>query len=412
MPKCGNNGCNKVQSKLNKGDLCKSCLYKKNNPVVNVAKDIDQNNDDAVYDAENDRTIIDLFKDSMSKEKIFNDEIITLLKDQVEFLKNEITVKNTLIESILCELYKKSNYDDHDSQSVASKVNLSQSVSSIETISNQKVSNINVNNDIPSEIASECVDNNYHYTDNIIHPNKYQVLINDSNSSFDTEFRNAEVIKVYNPPATKLDNTNEKRPNVVINKFPENDNTSFSRPKVVPGNASYSNMTQHGRKVLLLSDSILSRIQMRKLNYDLKTTRAYRKYFPGAKPSEIAHYCLPILQKDKPEVVVIHVGSNSILNDEVQVIANEIFNLVNICITHGVNDIFVSGVTFRKNHITKVRELNNFIDSKQFTYGFKFINNDNIMVQDIGKDTIHLNYNGIMKIANNITDAINTLHTS
>ena len=44
-------------------------------------------------------------------------------------------------------------------------------------------------------------------------------------------------------------------------------------------------------------------------------------------------------------------------------------------------------------------------------YGFKFINNDNINEKDVGNDKLHLNYSGTVKIANNITNAINTLHT-
>ena len=53
----------------------------------------------------------------MCKEKKWNDEIQVILKDQVEFLKQEITVKNTLIARLLVELYDKcpsSNNIDQD----------------------------------------------------------------------------------------------------------------------------------------------------------------------------------------------------------------------------------------------------------------------------------------------------------
>ena len=45
----------------------------------------------------------------MLKEKKLNEDIQNLLKEQVEFLKQESTVKNSLIESILTELYNKNN---------------------------------------------------------------------------------------------------------------------------------------------------------------------------------------------------------------------------------------------------------------------------------------------------------------
>ena len=37
----------------------------------------------------NDRTIIDLTKENMMKEQIRNEEIITVLKEQIEYLKSQ-----------------------------------------------------------------------------------------------------------------------------------------------------------------------------------------------------------------------------------------------------------------------------------------------------------------------------------
>ena len=193
-------------------------------------------------------------------------------------------------------------------------------------------------------------------------------------------------------------------------QVPERDYIQLKQSKITPGNRSYSNMTSKGRKILILSDSILGRIQMNKFNNDLPTGRAYRKYFPGATPKEIAYYCLPILRNDKPDVVVLHIGTNSTFNDDSQSIANDIFNMVKTCHDHGVNEVFVSGIIFRNRHISKIRELNNLLELKKETYNFKFINNDNIFAKDLGKDNLHLNYTGNIKIANNIIDAINNLH--
>ena len=50
---------------------------------------------------------------------------------------------------------------------------------------------------------------------------------------------------------------------------------------------------------------------------------------------------------------------------------------------HGVNDVLVSGITFRGNFHTKVRELNNSIQSKESMYDFKFIDNTNILRSDM-----------------------------
>ena len=207
-------------------------------------------------------------------------------------------------------------------------------------------------------------------------------------------------------------NKDSGRPQNVINKHPENDVAQYIQPRIVPGNSTYAQMAGNRRKILILSDSTLGRMQMRWLNHDIQNGHAYRKYHPGATPKELAHYCLLTLEKDKPDVVVINAGTNSIPNDDIYDIGNEIFNLVKICRQHGVREIYVSGIVFRSQYASKVRELNNYIESKKLYYDFKFINNDNILSDDIGNDKLHLNYQGVVKIANNILDGINTLHIS
>ena len=163
---------------------------------------------------------------------------------------------------------------------------------------------------------------------------------------------------------------------------------------------------------------------MRLFNKELTVGKAYCKYFPGATPGEIAHYCLPTLQKDKADAVIINVGTNSLPNDETCDISNEIIDLLKICRNNGVKevlvssitfqwckDVLVSGITFRYHHQTKVSDLNNLLESKKHIYNFTFISNENILAKDIGKDNLHLNYAGTVKIATNIIDAINTLHS-
>ena len=409
MPKCTK--CNYTQSRLNKGALCKRCFQQKINPVnpVNEAS-IDKSCDD--------RSILDLIKGSMLQEKECNAEIKHILQEQITFLKQEIVTKNTLIERLLVELYERnpgSNKDSLNSDntlSTASGDNISDAVrlnSTLSETSNGNKSKLEGHNKLQNGYDDRNVPTSIKSP--IFHPNRYRVLIDDDDSNFETEFENADIKTVYKyKHPTRKSYCPEKRPEVVINQNPERDNLQF-KPKHIPGNSTYANMASQGRKILLLSDSILGRIQMRKFNADIKIGRAYRKYFPGATPTEMAHHVIPSLLNDKPDVVVIHVGTNSLYNDDVDTIANDIFNLINICRNHGVNDVLVSGVVFRNQYLKKVRDLNNFLEANTSTYDFKFISNENITGMDIGKDNLHLNYTGIRKIAINIENCINTLHT-
>ena len=106
----------------------------------------------------------------------------------------------------------------------------------------------------------------------------------------------------------------------------------------------------HVCKTLILSDSILGRIQMKNFNEKLNNGRAYRKYFPGATPKDIADYCVTTIRNHKPDSVVIHMGSNSLYNDDINEIAEDIFNVIQICRNYGVNEVFLSGITFRNRH--------------------------------------------------------------
>ena len=89
MPSCVK--CSYVQAKLNKGDLCKACYD------LNTA----QCSNDSDSNCLSDRSMVDMIKENMLQEKLWNDSIQSTLKDQVEFLKLELTWKNELINKLL-----------------------------------------------------------------------------------------------------------------------------------------------------------------------------------------------------------------------------------------------------------------------------------------------------------------------
>ena len=184
-------------------------------------------------------------------------------------------------------------------------------------------------------------------------------------------------------------------------------------PKLIPGNSSYSEIVKKGQKVLILGDSIPSRIEMREFNHCLKermNSHSIRKSFPGATPLELAHYCIPTLIKEMPDAVIIHVGINCIKSENPSEIQQDILKIVEICQSYGVTDVFVSAVTIMDSFMTEINSLNNLLISSQFIYNFRYICNANIGRFDLWRDRIHLNNGGIKKLANNFINAIR--HTS
>ena len=143
------------------------------------------------------------------------------------------------------------------------------------------------------------------------------------------------------------------------------------------------------------------------MNQYITNGYAYRKNFPGATPKDIAHYCLPTLIDDKPDTCIIHVGTNSLNIENPTEIVNDILNIVEICRSYGVNDIYVSGITYRENFQELVSGTNNLLRKKQLLNHFSFIENDNISAAHIWRDKLHLNENGTIVLANNFIQRVN-----
>ena len=107
MPKCSN--CNNVQAKLNKRKLCKKCHNNYNDQNKGIDLKEDQLDESINMQLPNDRSIIDLIKENMEQEKKWNVEVISMLRDQIDYLKNDIIHKNTLIEQLICNENKSNN---------------------------------------------------------------------------------------------------------------------------------------------------------------------------------------------------------------------------------------------------------------------------------------------------------------
>lgn len=125
MPKCDN--CSKAQSKLNQGNLCKSCFNQSND--IYIVKDAYRDNDtpnislnntanDSLDSTTNpdvfpnitaqERGVVNIIKEHMLREQQQQKEYIELLhnqinylKEDIAYLKNDIIHKNVIIESLV-----------------------------------------------------------------------------------------------------------------------------------------------------------------------------------------------------------------------------------------------------------------------------------------------------------------------
>ena len=116
-------------------------------------------------------------------------------------------MKNTLIENLLTELFEQNS----DENMQKGDTTVSESVSSSSVVNSTSSITDNLDSDptllkksiIQKENNEENISEPLSSSMNDIHQNRFQVLVNDSNSSFETQYMNANLIKKrHDPPKT------------------------------------------------------------------------------------------------------------------------------------------------------------------------------------------------------------------
>ena len=166
----------------------------------------------------------------------------------------------------------------------------------------------------------------------------------------------------------------------------------------VPGNRPYSSTTKFGKKICVVGDSHIRRIKRNLFNNSLYGGKAHLNCFSGTNIKRLEHFITPNLVEDRPDVVIIHVGSNDITHNtvdqiDVKDIANRILNIGKKCLSYGVKEVIISSI-FIKNQfkLTRIiREVNDLLRDECRRNNFQFISNDNITREVLWRDDLHLN---------------------
>ena len=204
----------------------------------------------------------------------------------------------------------------------------------------------------------------------------------------------------------------QRRPNVVVSKFPERvDNWK----KTVPGNSSFAEIVKHGKKVVLFSDSICNRFSEWKMNSKTNNCTIKKKSFPGATALDLAeHHVHPYLKRNSPDTALIHVGANDILQlgdkdggitgEVVDTICTNILTCGMVCKQYGINTVCISSILPGQSKKFKLSAIfiNNKLESMCREVGFDFLSNKNIIYEKPSKlydglfykDGLHLNDDG------------------
>ena len=174
-----------------------------------------------------------------------------------------------------------------------------------------------------------------------------------------------------------------------------------------------------GQNTLIVSDSTLSRIRKFEFSANVRG-RSMIKSLPGEKANVMHSFLRAKLGEYRRSCVVVHGGTNNMCNIEgrladqsAESIADELISMGDSCKEFGVTKIVFCGITVRRNGWeveTKRREINSLLRSRCIEKGYVFIENDNIVIDDIEnkpRDKVHLLESGSVKLANNILRVLN-----
>ena len=149
-------------------------------------------------------------------------------------------------------------------------------------------------------------------------------------------------------------------------------------------------------KVMLYGDSHLNRIKGKELKRCVPGCLPIVRSFSGATAKHLRHYVQPTIEEERPEFVLLHVGTNNITKRAHQKspmeLAAEIVGIADHCRQEGAKTVFISSVLTlqRPWQVRMVNQVNFYLKSLCEEKNHVFIDNDNIDSAKLWEDGIHL----------------------
>ena len=110
----------------------------------------------------------------------------------------------------------------------------------------------------------------------------------------------------------------------------------------------------------------------------------------------IASYIIPTILEDKPDIVIVHVGTNDVMNrfDEDQIIKN-IQQIYITCKNLNVNQVIISGiVSCKRPDNSVINYINENLQIEWMTAGYQFLDNGNINLDNLCRDGLQAGESG------------------
>ena len=306
-----------------------------------------------------------------SKESIY----INLLHDQINYLKEENKIKNSIIQSLLCHSPSK-NINDKNGQA-GNNLPIS-----------EIVEKDNFTND-PDNLSDKEVEGDTH-VDNVDNEK-------DEGRNKPIELKN--VTKRKKKKKKKKDHS-EELDNINIKEHDKS-----NRHNKIDSDTRNASPSKTKKSVFILGDSMVKKVNGFYLTKDIKHKFLVKvRSFSSAKTRCMYDHAKPTIREVNPEHIILHVGTNDLNSEETaSQISNSIIDLAN-SLKNETNSIHVSLIVPRNdNSNNKVNEVNNRLINMCEQRNIKIINHSDTIDRSrhLNESHLHLNRYGTVEFAKN-----------
>ena len=147
------------------------------------------------------------------------------------------------------------------------------------------------------------------------------------------------------------------------------------------------------KTTVLLGDSITKNLIGGKMS---RTRKVISKSFSGSTVEDMRHYIKPTLE-EKPDEIILHIGTNNIKAQEPNDIARGITSLAEeILMVSSNTKVAISSVLIRNNDIfnTKIQQVNGILSTICTDKKWSFIEHSDIDKSCLNQSGLHLNKKG------------------
>ena len=204
--------------------------------------------------------------------------------------------------------------------------------------------------------------------DNIIVTEVNQIEIHEPQDHTPTNHhKHCEITNTKSKSRAKKNNSHSIRPSNTI--IASKNNTQGKDSIItVPGNQSYASTMKHRKKTCIVGDSHIRRIKKNLFNNSINEGKAHLNSFSGATINRLDHFITPIWEEDRPDIVIIHVGSNDIThntinNIDAKDISKRITDIGKKCLLSGAKEVIISSIFIKRQFkLTRIiRQVNDHL---------------------------------------------------